>query len=183
MKTEPTPQNKQEEKKPELIEKSILTWHSEKKTKRDLLAIATTLRGWDPEQTPGAMDETIVTEAEFLSAIEDAKKVYSDALKDAGRATRMKVLVHDKVLIATIIKRPTQAIADKMVSVMQDDDVSEEQTLAELRTIYTSHILWPKEGSEPFAFIMEVMPIAFGHVFPKLMLNTLGADNGAKKRG
>ena len=68
MKTESTPQTKQDEKKPEPVEKSILAWHSEKKTKRDLLAIATTLRGWDPEQTPGAMDETIVTEAAARSA-------------------------------------------------------------------------------------------------------------------
>lgn len=182
MKNEPTTPPNAKEAAP--VEKTLLTWHSDKKTKRDLLAIAVTLRGWDPEQTPGSLDETTLTEAEFLAAIEDAKKIYADALKDAGRPTRMKVLVHDKVLLATIIKRPTQAVADKMVKVMQDDETSEEETLAQLRSTLTQHILWPKEGSEPFAFVMEVMPIAFGHVFPKMLLNTLGADTlGTKKRG
>lgn len=168
---------------PPPLRRPLMEWYREKKDKRDLLCIAVLNRGWDFQQNPGSMTETELTEAEYLSAIEEARAIHRECLTKVKRPTACVVLAHPKLLIAVIIRRPTPTEAETLLRIMKDESISEEETIARCRDDLVRRTLWPREGSEPMAYMMEDCPLAFTQVFPSMVQEASGHEAFAKRRG
>lgn len=169
--------------KPPLPTKPVLEWYGAAKDKRDLLCIAALNRGWDFRQEPGSMAETECTEAEYAEAIAEARATYGAALRKVKRPSACVVLAHPKLLLACIIRRPDGAEAENLLRIMKDPSVSEEETVVRLRDDFVRRLLWPAEGSEQLARVMEEAPLAFNQVFPAMVQEAAGSTEFAKKRG
>lgn len=169
-------------KKPDdaALRRPVLDWHARKNGKRDILCIAALSRGWDYRQEPRTIGEVILTEPEYDAAMAEATTIWEAARKTGGR--RAIILAHPKSLLAIVVKRPTGAECDRIVSIMQDDKLSEDETAAALRDDMVQRMLWPLQGSDAMAALMEDAPMAFGHIFPKMLLSYCGADTQAAKK-
>lgn len=163
--------------------RTLLEWYAEKKDKRDLLCIAVLNRGWDFLQNRGSMTETVLTEAEYSAAIDEAREIYGECLKKVKRASACVVLAHPKLLLAVIIRRPTSAEAEILVGIMADEAISAAETMARCRDDLVRRLLWPREGSEPMAYMMEDCPLAFTQVFPAMVQEAGGHSEFSKRRG
>ncbi len=174
-----------EEKPP--ATKPVLEWASKKKTLRDYLCLAATMRGWDPRQDEGSIDENHVLEEEYDAAILAAKELVAklrtpnQQLK-VTRAKQVVLLAHSYQLLAIIVRKPNQAEFDALMAVRNNPDIDASQTQEHFAADLASRLLWPANGSEELSRILEEEPAAYKYAFPKLLMEYCGADGLAQLR-
>lgn len=176
--------------------KTVLQWAASLKPKRSLLCLAAALERWDPVQDPGSLDENEMTEKEFKEALARAQELYARVKTQAAQmvpARSALLLPHPKLLHAVIVRRPNLADLDaqqKMMVGNVDDDSdpgpSFEARKRIMRDQFQAKLLWPneKDSMAQKGDLIEKLPVAFGQVYPGLIMELLGADaESVKKRG
>lgn len=161
--------------------KPLLEWYRLKKEKRDLLCLATTLRGWNYSQEPNTMAETILTEAEYDAAIAEVRDIHRKLVTMTKPASSVVVACHPALLIGCIFKRPTKVETDRLTAIIGDDSINAEDTKIHLANDFVQRCLWPEKGSEAMAQIMETAPFCIYIFFPQKVLESTGADRIASK--
>lgn len=180
--TEAAKQQKPDEEKP-------LLWHyfqakdkpsaSKASTSRDILCLGCMNRMYDFRQEHGSLGQVYMTNAQYEEFVDETMKLYQGLVKQHKRVT---VLTHPESLLAIVIRKPSISETDKLIHTQQDMTVGGAETEAVFRDDLVQRTLWPAQGSEQMAFLMEEAPAAFGFVLPQRLMELVGADRVAAKK-
>lgn len=166
--------------------KPLLAWYFEAKDKdrsakttRDILCLGCLNRCYDFRQERGGLGEVFMTKAEYDAFVAETVQLYDGLVKQHKRIT---VITHPTFLIGVVIRKPTLPELDRLVSVQGDITIGEDQTRTIFRDDFTQRMLWPAQGSDQMAYLMEEAPGSFGHVLPQKLMEMVGADRIAAKK-
>ena len=131
------------------------------------------------------MGEVELTEEEFLTAYREAEAHYAAVLKagNISRPSMAPIVTHPTMLIAVVLKKPSKQQMEQLHAAFSDDDKSFEEKEIVFKDAFIQGCLWPKEGTDHMAYLMEEAPGAVFHILPEELWRISGADRLSAKKG